>query len=497
MAFVKWDTHVEDLNRRPETLTHLPSNAVAWTHPVTKTAYYLDVEQAAQINEAGLALARWLLGTPLSVGLLHDFLRKRDPQSRRALLTRLQKQAGFMESSMPSDQLGLACFWPDLPCPPGPVRSRQRTMKPGWLRGEDRPCWRLADFLLLRTGLLFAICEGRVAPNEWLPLRISSLLDGGDAYLCERPSWLPSPPSDKTGIFTVASALAGYNEDMEDLPADLRILGNTRVDLVQGGAFKIKEYYLETNRIGEIRGASMLLDDINTRRYFRLFEEKGLTPEGIVFAGGGHLLAIVPRGRGKDIASEIERIHREVCLTARAVGVALTCGVDDLVANFRQWQDQTDREIQERRSVLVPAWEATKGEPSFLAGDGFWKKIEPEAMPSAGAQEMTCHSCGVRPAYRIWQYKDDKRALCTSCFRKQAIGQSRACWSIDAAYDEFCHAYGIQPRALSQAKEIEDIADNRDEIAVIYGDGNDFGRLFRECSDVGHLRQLSQFCEGA
>lgn len=39
-----------------------------------------------------------------------------------------------------------------------------------------------------------------------------------------------------------------------------------KADFVKGGIIKIKQYYLETNKIPEIRGASLLLDMINSEK---------------------------------------------------------------------------------------------------------------------------------------------------------------------------------------------------------------------------------------
>ena len=67
-------------------------------------------------------------------------------------------------------------------------------------------------------------------------------------------------------------------------------------DLVKGGLVKIKQYYLETNKIPEIRGASLLLEKVNTEEMKRLVSKEHIR-ECLIYAGGGKMMGIFLPGR--------------------------------------------------------------------------------------------------------------------------------------------------------------------------------------------------------
>lgn len=123
--------------------------------------------------------------------------------------------------------------------------------------------------------------------------------------------------------------------------------GAPPIDLVYGGATKIKQYVFESARLPEIRGASALLDHINRLDLPALWGVRpelpaqqaryhaarawyaGLghgdaldLPEGVLYASGGNILALAPAGRGAGLAAAIERRYTEVTQVAASVAVA-------------------------------------------------------------------------------------------------------------------------------------------------------------------------------
>ncbi|AFV12632.1 CRISPR-associated hydrolase of the HD superfamily [Thermacetogenium phaeum DSM 12270] len=488
MAFVNWLEDVCNPLGCPEKVDRPPSDAFCWVHPVTGSCYYLEREKAAEITNAGLAWSEVLIkekGHKSAAEQLSCLFAQRDVFSRKQYL----KESGFDCESAQSDASGIppVALWPELPYP-GCSRSFS-----GWIRGEKKDCVRLADFLLLRTGLFYALAAEQVQREDWSALSLTSLLDGCEIYAGGKGlSFLAPIPERLQDAYTAASLLAGYPEELvpgitatswDHLPP---------LELVVGGAFKVKEYYLETNRIGEIRGASVLLDDINRKRFFRMFRElPGLTGASLIYAGGGHLLAVVPAGKGEMVAGEIERLYREVCLTARAVGVSCRVHAAEL-SDFSSLNRRLNDEIVDRRSVLIPAWDAEKGDIELYADGSL--NVSSFPLPDAGGR--WCDSCGIRPAVKQWKYEDEERPLCASCLRKQIVGQSARKTVFAADYREFWEARGVQAD-LPAAQEISEIADSNEEIAVIYADGNNFGSLFGQCNSLAHLRMLSQFTENA
>lgn len=116
---------------------------------------------------------------------------------------------------------------------------------------------------------------------------------------------------------------------------------NDQIDLIYGGATKIKGYVFESARLPEIRGASALLDFAGIDEVRRICQE---ADGHVIYAGGGSFLAIAPAGQGNQIANRIERRFTELTQTALSVVVSksfrllelrygrLRFGADGLVA---------------------------------------------------------------------------------------------------------------------------------------------------------------------
>ena len=100
--------------------------------------------------------------------------------------------------------------------------------------------------------------------------------------------------------------------------------GRDRLALVYGGATKIKGYVFEAPSLPEIRGASALLDRINTIDLPRLWDGAGLRRDSIVYASGGNLLAFAPAHHAAELAAEIERTYARETLLANSVAVSAT-----------------------------------------------------------------------------------------------------------------------------------------------------------------------------
>lgn len=492
MAFINWLDDVCNPLGNPAKVELPPSGTFLWVHPVTGTRYFLEAGTAEEIAGYGLAWAEALIQGKEAVAaadLLSAFMAQRDPFSRKLFLINEGWDGDATTKCVPEGLLPLVTLWPELPYPGlNASGAGKESVLSGWLRGKDNPCVRLADFLLLRTGLFFVLAADRIAPDERPSLRLTSLLDVSGVWgLPKAPAGLTPIPEELRGAYETATLLAGYPD------AAGAVRASEMVELVEGSVFKVKEYYLETNRISEIRGASVLLDDINRKRYSQMLRQlSGLAAESVVYAGGGHVMAVVPEEHGEKVAGEIERLHREVCLTARAVGVACRVRASDL-ADLPKLRSHLAEAVANRRSVLLPSWNAVKGAID-LYHDGFSAGTNLPLLP-AGPGEY-CASCGIRRAVKRWSYKDETRPLCASCLRKQCVGKTAKKTVFASDYRDFWLARGIDAD-LPAADEIEDIADERNEIAVIYADGNSFGYLFRRPDSLAGLRLLSQFTESA
>ncbi|MEI6775336.1 MAG: hydrolase [Chloroflexales bacterium] len=92
-----------------------------------------------------------------------------------------------------------------------------------------------------------------------------------------------------------------------------------QIDLIYGGATKIKGYVFEADRLPEIRGASALLD------YVGIIKVKEICgKDRVIYAGGGSFLAVAPKNEGATLAAQIEQAFTDQTQTALSVVVAET-----------------------------------------------------------------------------------------------------------------------------------------------------------------------------
>jgi hypothetical protein len=90
--------------------------------------------------------------------------------------------------------------------------------------------------------------------------------------------------------------------------------------LLSADTDKVKEYVFESAKLPEIRGASMILDELNwgerpniqngvAGNLAGIWQKYGLPDKARVYAGGGSLLALVPRGLADELKDEIEALY--------------------------------------------------------------------------------------------------------------------------------------------------------------------------------------------
>jgi len=407
------------------------------------------------------------------------------------------------------------------------------------------------------------------------------------------PSSLASPPEDLPSRILYYAHLAAseplYDFSFEVDGRKVRVLGSKAllqqhplakaekdlglekpIGLVLGGATKIKEYVFESSKLPEIRGASNLLDRINRydlpalcgsykkgKEAEKLYEEilawldaqgeKALdTPEGIIYANGGDILAIVPASEAERMARLIEARYVDETLTARAVAAWERSSLLELHYGLRPtefwvedylavWRDPELRPLLEdyygragdedearKRFFLRKAF----GELSTLLSlkrhrrrDGNPKASIPhfEVIPHA----HRCHSCDRRPGIRYAREFD--HYLCEPCGRKTALGlaakkfkcrpesllQSLGGWEPRAIpqpwYEKFegdlinsSRSSEYSPVDLKDVDnpwdlgEIAQASDPQGFIGIIYADGNNVGSIIERIRTPSEYRQFAE-----
>ena len=253
-------------------------------------------------------------------------------------------------------------------------------------------------------------------------------------------------------------------EDMQR-KIDTTEAARNSIDIVYGGATKIKGYVFESPKLPEIRGASALLDWVNESELPRLWG--AVTPAdyvacGIIYASGGNILAFAPTSQGATRAAAIERIYTSQTLTANSVAVTrsfqllelrfgrnpLSYWVDEFMAdwndtskqrlltNYYYLPDPLPHEVASG-SIDATRWRfynrKTFGELVTLLAtmanrrrDEQASHGEPRSLPRYELLPwaVKCQSSDVRPAAVVAQVGSDQRLLSEASARKLVVGRA-------------------------------------------------------------------------
>ena len=244
---------------------------------------------------------------------------------------------------------------------------------------------------------------------------------------------------------------------------------NIEVDFIKGCFYKIKKYFLENNKIKDIRGASAILDYLNTEATLEYLDREYIK-ECAVYCGGGNVLIISPKGEGEKICRELELLYTRISLTAKNAFAYIACSVDDIAVRYNEIQGMLNNQLEERKRLKLyeinPDNDVVEVQ---IKGKVF--KFEGQEIDQRG---QVCWLCGIRDAKYKIPSPDGKINVCPSCLRKNTVGRGKAIF-----YDEFEKNQQIKMKKRNEINSIDDIEDSRGYVAVIYADGNNLGNVVK------------------
>lgn len=438
MLWVDWDTYELYDQAASRTCASPPRDAYCWRDLVNGTYFFLAPDRAAAIASAGLAYIGQVLSSRGAEAVVR-FLQGEDEEAPAEA-----RRFG-----------GLPFLFPKS--------------------GSEQPvvAWRLADHFLVRAGLTYAVASEEQR-RDWPQWRLAALLQGADIY-GGRLSMLPPLTAPLADLLRMVESCL-----VDDPPEAAH---EYRLDLVKGGVVKTKAYFLETNKLPNIRGGSRLLDEINCHRLPYLVASC-FTPECVIYAGGGNILAVAPAGRGEELAARVEELYRRVTLTALNVAASMTITLADIApSRFRKITAALERQVKKRQMYEIP-WEPEGGDVNFGLAPGD-KPIEVR-RGRAPEDGQLCAHCNLRPANRYLPHAAaEGEALCNSCFHRVLAGGAVGRKGFQEEYEEFCQQHGLailsdttRPQDLNELARAK--GNSTPYIAVIYADGNNLGRIVME-----------------
>lgn len=234
-----------------------------------------------------------------------------------------------------------------------------------------------------------------------------------------------------------------------------------KVDLVKGSIYKIKKYFLENDKIKDIRGGSFIIDYLNVERTKEIIGANFIE-ECVVYAGGGNVILLLPEGEGQKICQTLEEEYTRVSLTCMNAFEYITVSLNDFFFNFNSISRQLNDKLEERKKLKLYPINPTD-DLKFI------KEYKLDFKRKAD-DKKECNLCNVRDAHYVIATNEGDINVCSSCHRKTTVGREVKGIFIK----EFEEKFGLN---LPNIQTLEDIKDERGYVAVIYGDGNNMGNV--------------------
>ncbi|GEA30797.1 Cas10/Cmr2 second palm domain-containing protein [Clostridium diolis] len=256
-----------------------------------------------------------------------------------------------------------------------------------------------------------------------------------------------------------------------------------KVDVVKGSIYKIKKYFLENNNLKDIRGGSILIDYLNNEVVIETLSKSGFSEENIVYCGGGNIFIVVPSGEGKQICKYLEQAFGNIALTAMNAFESITISLYEFAFDFKHISGVLSEKLEERKKLRLYKVNPDNDLKSInIKGKSINFSEYEEAVELKGSG-VVCKLCDIRDAKYLIEESDGLASVCPSCLRKHLSGKAKSIF-----YDEFKEQTQVELK-YNNIKSIDDISD---DIAVIYGDGNNMGKIVMEIQNVFEMMYFSR-----
>jgi hypothetical protein len=250
---------------------------------------------------------------------------------------------------------------------------------------------------------------------------------------------------------------------------------DVKIDVVKGSIYKIKKYFLENDKISDIRGASAILDSLNTYYTYEFLgdSKNNLIEECAIYCGGGNVFIVAPQGEGKNICQKLEEIYSENTLTAMNAFEFETCWINEFFMNFKEVSSAATRKLEDRKKLKLYAINPENSINNIRINndDIFFEKAN--VSKDLIKDDVVCDLCRVRDAVYFTYSGNEKIAVCPSCLRKNTVGKK----SKNQFFKEFDKTCNTSFMSEKKIDNLGDIADSRKYVGVIYGDGNNMGNV--------------------
>lgn len=250
---------------------------------------------------------------------------------------------------------------------------------------------------------------------------------------------------------------------------DTDLFKDVNVDVVSGSVYKIKKYFMENNKIKDIRGASAIIKYINEDVTLDYLDDKYIK-ECAIYCGGGNVLIIAPRRQGKIICGDLEKRYTDISLTAQNAFECISSNLNELLLKYNSKMFEVNQKLEERKKIKIYEVSPYNDMTSIKIDD---LEIDFSKAQLIKPEKEVCHLCAIRDGkYNIPIPDDENTIVCPSCLRKNYVGRTKTIF-----YDEYRTFTGAS--ADYSVKSVVDIKDSAGNTAIIYADGNNMGNVIR------------------
>lgn len=230
---------------------------------------------------------------------------------------------------------------------------------------------------------------------------------------------------------------------------------------------KIHEYIFGTNKLREIRGASILLDTLNRENALIPLKKKGVNEKWKCIISNGGITKVLFKNEGE---AEKYREYLKELYYKEAAGIDLSLIVSKKKESWSEedWIDQAERELQRKKLC---------------------KELKMQALTSAYFK--TCQACGLYPV----EERDHERFVCRACFQKIKKAKQYTEMRI---YKRLFKSIDLDKDKLPQ--EFSDIGKKSTPegyIGFIYADGNRMGKHLERIKTFDKLKEFSNKVDNA
>lgn len=341
--------------------------------------------------------------------------------------------------------------------------------------GNTLKCARMRDYLCFRTACLYVI-------------KYELIKNSGDIEEEKRKIRIQGFTAGIVDDKDKNTELEQIEQIMHGLKDKKNILISKMADFVKGGLIKIKQYYLETNKIPEIRGASLLLNEVNDKGMKKIICNEHIM-ECLVYAGGGKMMGIFPKGCGNDICKKIQLLAEKETITAQVNFCSCEYSLERLVNDYVNINNEMDLLLEERQGLR---WDFHT-EPVIGQKDLKDKILNTGFRIFKGENSEMCTSCRNHYAVAEFSYDSQNDKLCISCLNKRLSGGRNAKRSKINKYRSHVKTkYGVEIAADDKSyNKLEDISKNG-FIGIIYGDANNMSCQINNLESFMMMRYFSQ-----